>query len=326
MRKISKLLVAIAFVILLFPAVKVHAADNKEVSGKVRYDYAFKVLELVNKERSAAGIPTVEMDVSLLESAMARSAEITVTFNHVRPNGETCFTINDKVFGENIAWGQKSPSAVMSSWMSSQGHKSNILNKSYKSIGIGCFESGNSIYWVQQFGYDKAEAVSEPASGSVKYQVALSKSGETKLLQGVETKDSDVSTEKTTTEKSTEKNNTTEKQTSEDTTSAENETEKASKTAVKVSSFKAVAGKKKITLKWKKANVDGYQIQISDKKKYKKPNSYYFSASGTKYTIKKYRGKKLKSNKKYYVRIRTFVYKDNEMTFGKWKKASVKTK
>ena len=47
MRKISKLLVAIAFVILLFPAVKVHAADNKEVSGKVRYDYAFKVLELV---------------------------------------------------------------------------------------------------------------------------------------------------------------------------------------------------------------------------------------------------------------------------------------
>ena len=257
---------------------------------------------------------------------MARSAEITVTFNHVRPNGETCFTINDKVFGENIAWGQKSPSAVMSSWMSSQGHKSNILNKSYKSIGIGCFESGNSIYWVQQFGYDKAEAVSEPASGSVKYQVALSKSGETKLLQGVETKDSDVSTEKTTTEKSTEKNNTTEKQTSEDTTSAENETEKASKTAVKVSSFKAVAGKKKITLKWKKANVDGYQIQISDKKKYKKPNSYYFSASGTKYTIKKYRGKKLKSNKKYYVRIRTFVYKDNEMTFGKWKKASVKTK
>ncbi len=330
MRKISKLLVAIAFVILLFPAVKVYAADNKEVSGKVRYDYAFKVLELVNKERSVAGVPTVEMDASLLESAMARSAEITVTFNHVRPNGENCFTINDKVFGENIAWGQRSASAVMSSWMSSQGHKSNILNKSYKSIGIGCFEFGNSLYWVQQFGYDKAEAVTEPASGSVKYQVALSKSGETKLLQGVETQTSGETTEKTTADNKNEEKSS-EKSTTETTTGeniADNDTTptKNNKTAKKVEGFKLVSGKKKITIKWKKADVEGYQLQISDKKNFKKSDYYYVSSSGTKVILKKYKNKKLKSKKKYYVRIRTFVYVDDIMTFGKWKKSSVKTK
>ena len=339
MKRISRLLIALALAIFLSPTAKVYAADNKEVSGKVRYDYAFKVLELVNKERSLAGIPNVEMDASLLESAMARSAEITVTFNHVRPNGENCFTINDKVFGENIAWGQKTPSAVMNSWMSSQGHKSNILNKSYKSIGIGCFESGNNIYWVQQFGYAKAENVTEPESGSVKYQVALTKSGETKLLQKVDTGNSLETSENTIVEKKTTKETSAEKTTSNN-TSAENSTDKRladdgktsfdnshdNKKATKVKGFKAVSGKKKITLKWKEANVEGYQLQISDKKNYKKSNSYYVSSSGTKLVLKKYKNKKLKSKKKYYVRIRTFIYSDNVMKFGKWKKTSVKTK
>ena len=51
--------------------------------------------------------------------------------------------------GENIAYGYGSASAVMSAWMQSPGHKANILNSAYTSIGVGYVASGN--YWVQLF-------------------------------------------------------------------------------------------------------------------------------------------------------------------------------
>ncbi|MCR5702637.1 MAG: CAP domain-containing protein [Lachnospiraceae bacterium] len=311
MKRMSRLIMALAMIMVLSPVVNVKAANNKEITGKVRYDYAFKVLELVNKERASAGVPSVEMDASLLETAMARAAETTVSFDHTRPNGESCFSLNKKMFGENIAWGQRNPTAVMNAWMNSQGHKENILDKSYNSIGIGCMELNGSFYWVQCFGFDKAESVKEPASGNATYQVALNTSGETKLLKGVESKEE-------TTEKSTEQKKT-------DNTSEDTDDGAVAKPS-KVAGVKVVRGKKKLTLVWKKANVDGYQIQISAKKNYKKADTYNIASTGKKMVIKKYKNKKLKSNKKYYVRIRAFSYSENEILYGAWKKASAKTK
>lgn len=301
MKKLSRIIMLLALIVVMAPVIRVNAA-NKEVTGKVRYDYAFKVLEIVNKERASAGVPSIEMDASLLESAMARAAETTVSFSHTRPNGEACFSINKKMFGENIAMGQRDPSAVMKSWMNSQGHKENILTKDYNSIGIGCIEVDGYLYWVQCFGFAKAESVKEPASGTAKYQVATDKSGETKLLKGVD------SSKETTTEK------------------ADTETS-GDVVPGKVTGFKVVSGKKKLTLVWKKlSGVNGYQFQISDKKSFKKADTYQISSSGKKVVLKKYKNKKLKSKKKYYVRIRAFVYTDDEIVYGSWKKASKKTK
>jgi uncharacterized protein YkwD len=39
----------------------------------------------------------------------------------------------------------------MTGWMSSPGHKANILNCSFTAIGVGYDTRGN--YWVQNFGY-----------------------------------------------------------------------------------------------------------------------------------------------------------------------------
>lgn len=38
---------------------------------------------------------------------------------------------------ENIAWGQKSAQAVVAGWMTSKGHKKNLLNRKISEIGIG---------------------------------------------------------------------------------------------------------------------------------------------------------------------------------------------
>lgn len=50
--------------------------------------------------------------------------------------------------GENIAWGQTTEQLVMNSWLKSEGHCKNIMNKAFKEMGAG--RSDN--YWTQVFG------------------------------------------------------------------------------------------------------------------------------------------------------------------------------
>ncbi len=123
-----------------------------DIKGEAIYSQSYKVLELLNAEREKAGVAPLRMDKDLLEASMLRAAECAAYYSHTRPNGEACFTVNDKVHGENIAIGYLSAEAVMDGWMNSQGHKDNILNESYKSVGVGCFFNGQGYTWVQCFG------------------------------------------------------------------------------------------------------------------------------------------------------------------------------
>lgn len=110
------------------------------------------VIRQVNEERRAAGLSELEKDESLCESCAVRVNEIGTDFSHTRPDGSSCFTaitISYKACGENIAWGQRSASDVMDSWMNSSGHRSNILNSSYTKIGVGYDPSTKC--WVQLF-------------------------------------------------------------------------------------------------------------------------------------------------------------------------------
>lgn len=134
------------------------AADTSSSNVSLKIDYeayykeAFEVLALVNKERAANGLSALTMDKDLLDCAMQRAAEITFYYNHIRPDGTDCFTACNKMHAENIAAGQSSPENVMSAWLKSAGHKANILNSGFKSIGIGCVKVNGCMYWVQNFG------------------------------------------------------------------------------------------------------------------------------------------------------------------------------
>ncbi len=144
------------------------------VSGTRRYAYAYEVLDLVNQERAKAGLSPLTMDTELLEAAMVRGAEITYSFSHTRPSGASCFTINSKISGENIARGQRSPESVMNSWMNSSGHRANILESRWKSVGIACFEtSSGNLCWVQVFSSKEATAASQPSDRAVTEQVLV---------------------------------------------------------------------------------------------------------------------------------------------------------
>lgn len=98
-------------------------------------------------------------------------------------------------------------------------------------------------------------------------------------------------------------------------------------TIAKVKSVKATAKSKALKLTWKKASdISGYQIQYSTSKKFTNAKTIKASKSKTSYTIKK-----LKGNKKYYVRIRAYkTYTDelgeNVQAYGKWVTVNKTTK
>lgn len=124
-------------------------------AGDDSSDYAYQVYELVNQERAAAGKEALEWNSEVAEKAQIRAEELVDKFSHDRPDGSSCFTVLDGIdnmgCGENIAMGQRNPSSVMNSWMNSSGHKANILRDNFTDIGVGCYESGGTLHWVQLF-------------------------------------------------------------------------------------------------------------------------------------------------------------------------------
>ena len=143
--------------------------DYLYIEGTLDYDAAYEVLDIVNAERSKRGIGQLSMDESLMDSAMTRAAECVLYFEHVRPSGERCFSINDKMSGENLAKGSKTAKRTMQLWMDSPGHRENVLRSEFHSIGIGCFIYNGRYYWAQSFGRGGSEGaqVRKTEEGSV---------------------------------------------------------------------------------------------------------------------------------------------------------------
>lgn len=116
-----------------------------------------EVVKLVNAERAKAGLPALKEDWELSRVAKYKSQDMHDKnyFDHTSPTYGSPFAmmkkfgITYKAAGENIAKGQKSASEVVNAWMNSEGHRANILNKSYTHIGVGFVKDGN--YWSQMF-------------------------------------------------------------------------------------------------------------------------------------------------------------------------------
>lgn len=132
--------------------------DN--VSEDFVHPYVKEILNLVNEERTKAGLSALTLDMNITAAANVRAKEIKQSFSHTRPDGSSFSTalkeqgVSYRGSGENIAWGQKSPEQVMNGWMNSDGHRANILNKNFIRMGVGYYQDGNGVnYWVQLFTY-----------------------------------------------------------------------------------------------------------------------------------------------------------------------------
>jgi uncharacterized protein YkwD len=57
-----------------------------------------------------------------------------------------------RCYGENIAWGQKTPHDVFVAWMNSPRHRANILNSQYRDLGVAQVAGSNGPLWVMELG------------------------------------------------------------------------------------------------------------------------------------------------------------------------------
>lgn len=135
-----------------------HEIETETTTQAVNNSYAQQILDLVNKERTKAGLKPLTLNSQVSQAAQIKSEDMMKNgyFSHTSPTYGTPFALMQRLgikynyAGENIAKGQKTPEAVVDAWMNSEGHRKNILNGSFKEMGIG-YAKGGSTYWVQMF-------------------------------------------------------------------------------------------------------------------------------------------------------------------------------
>ena len=116
-----------------------------------------EVIRLVNVQRAQNGLKPLTENWELSRVARYKSQDMVDNryFSHTSPTYGSpfqmirSFGISFRSAGENIAYGQRTPQAVVNAWMNSSGHRANILNASYTQIGVGYVADGN--YWTQMF-------------------------------------------------------------------------------------------------------------------------------------------------------------------------------
>jgi len=130
-------------------------SSNTGYTNELCYGLAKEIFDATNAERIAAGVDPLIWDDRLADPAYVRANEIIDTFDHVRPDGTKCYALSDLIWGENIARGpHASGQEFVDHWMASEGHKANILQAQYKTMGVGftCNDMGDTA--VQLFGVE----------------------------------------------------------------------------------------------------------------------------------------------------------------------------
>ncbi len=130
-------------------------------------DFEQEIVVLVNQERSsgancgsAGSFPAtgaLTMNGALRCAARVHSKDMfdRSFFDHENPDGElpwdrmTRAGYTWRAAGENIAQGYPTAADVMSGWMSSDGHCSNIMSPDFDEIGVGLYDGAT---WTQNFG------------------------------------------------------------------------------------------------------------------------------------------------------------------------------
>lgn len=110
------------------------------------------VVCLINSARARRGLHKVHARGELVGAAENHSAHMQATdcFDHTCPGEPPLtgrYTKSDYLpcgcswgAAENIAWGPRSkgsPRAIVNAWMGSAPHRANILNGSYRDVGVG---------------------------------------------------------------------------------------------------------------------------------------------------------------------------------------------
>lgn len=113
-----------------------------------------------NEMRSAAGVPALTLNNRLVFAASRHAQWMADNkkMSHTGADGSNVATriraegYSFRVAGENVAYGYRSVTTVMTGWSNSAGHKANILNSSYRDAGFAyASDAQGAVYWCAVF-------------------------------------------------------------------------------------------------------------------------------------------------------------------------------
>jgi hypothetical protein len=115
-----------------------------------------EVLRLTNEERRDVGLSPLQNHPNLAKAARQRAIDMAESGSLTHTGWTTIIRLFGYLggfLGENIAYGYGSPAAVMGGWMTSDGHRANILRNGYRDSGVGCvLDSRRRPWWAHDFG------------------------------------------------------------------------------------------------------------------------------------------------------------------------------
>ncbi|MEO8541313.1 MAG: CAP domain-containing protein [bacterium] len=126
-------------------------------------DKAKGLLDSMNQARRDAGLDPLEWDASLETVAYARARNLVTNgyFDHYAPDGESAFSelaargIRYRLAGENLARNNyvenRTVAAAFDGLMASPGHRANILEPRFSSVGVAAVRDGKMWIYVTVF-------------------------------------------------------------------------------------------------------------------------------------------------------------------------------
>jgi len=146
------------------------------------------LINLVNQQRAADGLPALSENPELDDAARRKAADMYQKnyWAHFAPDGTTspwgfirAAGYNYQFAGENLAKGFTDASSIVNAWMNSETHKENILSNKYRDVGFaivpGTLQGEDTVLVVQMFGSTANENLAVlPPTTSVKTQEAAS--------------------------------------------------------------------------------------------------------------------------------------------------------
>jgi len=133
------------------------------------HDWPSEIVALTNNERVDVGCPELTVDPRLTAAAQKHSKDMASRkqMSHLGGDGSS-FDERIRAEGypnpgaENVAYGYPDPATTVHEWMVSPGHRRNIVNCAYVTIGVGFDPRGN--YVTQDFGRPESDGAQQSPS------------------------------------------------------------------------------------------------------------------------------------------------------------------
>jgi uncharacterized protein YkwD len=113
------------------------------------------VVSEVNAARRRAKLGPLATDARLARVARGRSAAMAARGKLSHRGWERALReggVKGDYLAENVAYNYPTASAVVRSWLTSRGHRANILSPKFRRIGVGCvIDADGRRWWTQEF-------------------------------------------------------------------------------------------------------------------------------------------------------------------------------